>query len=300
MVRWWIGIAVAMATGSAFAAGPSPSQRGRAVVALQLAAPDDPAAFMATLAPDALILGNGSFSLASGTNAPEIVRTLSAARSRLPVIHTDVMRLDAGGNANVVWFTADVEIVRGVRPQPDTLLPRKSGRAARHVTTARLTELVVADAGTWSVVALAFQSTPGASAPTDALAAPGTGPLTTVIASLRDLDRALSDDTTTTAVGICGELGVGPAAAHRVHAPLRDREIKPASAIEIRTKTWGLAAGNLAIARTSSRAAPIEVKLLVFAIPDRHDWNVVVASAVQRVPGQPDTFIDPSEPAVCP
>jgi len=299
MARWWIGIAVAAATGTAFAAGPSPSQRGRAVVARQLAALDDPAAFVATLAPDALILGNGSFSLASGTNAPEIVRTLSATRSRLPVIHTDVKRLDAGGNADVVWFTADVEIVRGERAEPGALLPRKSGRAGRDVTTARLTELVAADAGTWSVVALAFQSTPGASAPTDALAAPGTGRLTAAIASLRDLDRALSDEATTTVVGICGELGIGPAAAHRVLAPWRERETKLTSAIEIRTKTWGLAAGELAIAGASSRAAPIDVKLLVFAIPDRRDWNVVVVSAVRRVPSQPDTFIDPSAPP-CP
>jgi hypothetical protein len=296
MARWWIGLATLALSSVTHAGGPTPAEIGRSLVDVQLAAINDPAALVASLPPDAIIVGNGSVTLANATNATNataIVTTLSASpRSLSPVLQAKITRLDAGGTSDVVWLSADVILVHRMRGG--------RGSLPADVTSARLLELAVTTGTTWKVVALSFTSTSNATVPGEALAAAGTGPLTALLGSPYKLDGALRDDATTIVHGAHDELAIGHDDARRILAPWRYRDAKVTTALEVRTKAWGVAIGDVVIAGDPHLHAdpPAHVRMLVFAIPDGARWKVVGVSALAPDASIADANVDPlSRPA---
>lgn len=271
MARGWGFLAVLGVAGSAQAGSLAPAARARAVVDAQLAAITDPIAFRALLAPDTLIIGNGSVAVAEHANAAAIVALLGASPSQLPVLETEVTRLDAGGTVDAVWLTADITFLHAVR----------FGRTVtRDLSSARLTELVVADGAGWKVAALAFDSTAGTTAPGDALPAASTGPLTALLGSPYKLDAAVRDDPTTLAT-LRGDRVVGAAEVHRLLAPWRYRDAKTSAAFELRAKSWGFVIADVAIAGDShlSRDPELHTRILLCAIADADRWRIVALHA---------------------
>jgi hypothetical protein len=239
-----------------------PASIARTLVSNQLAALRSPQAFIATLAPNAMILGNGSFAIASSSNATAVVSTLL----RGPVTQTVLNRVDAGGSGSAVWLSAELIFIDA------------SGCGG---TDARLVELAVADRDRWSVVAVSFTSNSGLTAPTDVLARPRPGPLTTYLASFTALTDALRDDSST-AVAVGGKnrpdiFGLGRDAARRALEPLHAQDVSVTNAIEVHGAGWGFAFGSLAIAGDSARSAQV----LLVAIPDGQTWRVVAVHVIE-------------------
>lgn len=271
-----IALLAALAAPRAVDAEADPvADRARAILDAQLAAIGDPSAFLATLTSDAVIVGNGSFTLARGNNASAIIATLTAG-SDAAALQVQATRIDAGAVDDVLWLSADIVMTHGWRRT-------RRGGFTRVQTTARLLEVVVADGETWKVVALSFASTSGTTAPGDALAPAGSGALTALLASRDKLDGALRDDPTTIVQGWHDELGVGREAARRVFAAWRYREPKVNGAVEVRSKAWGFVAGDISIAGDphASFAAPIRVPVLLFAVAERGRWKVVAVHATE-------------------
>jgi hypothetical protein len=276
MLRWLaICVALTQLTQlSQLAAAETPSERARVVLDAQLSALNDPSAFLATLSPDALVFGNGSFTLARGQHAAAIIATLSASPwSQLAVTQTTTLRLSAGGSADVVWLSAEIAMLRSPSPTLGPL-PQDS-EPLEDRTTARIVEIVVATKGTWQVVALAFASTSGVSAPGDLLGAPAAGPLTALLASPRQLDRASWADGASIVFG--AHSGFGSAAASRVLAPLAKRGVKLSKAIEVNGNGWGVVAGDLEIGADPHAwwRSATTARVMLFAIRERTRWKLV-------------------------
>lgn len=243
-----------LAASSVARADPSAVEKSaRAIVESQLAAAGSPQAFLATVSPDAVILGNGGFAIARGPHAAAIAGTLI----RAPLLQSILVRIDAGGSDDALWLTADAAFMDA------------NGCGE---TDARFVELAVADHGKWRVIAMSFTSTSDLTAPGDRLGAPHAGPLLDYLASPHELDEALRDGSTTMAVvgdvHQLGDVGVGRDHARRVLAPLRDRDANVTSGIEVRGKTWGFAAGDVTLGATDAR-------VLLVAIQEDRRWNVV-------------------------
>lgn len=257
-------VVLVLAASSVAHAEPSAVERSaRAIVESQLAAAGSPQAFLATMSPDAVILGNGSFAVARDSNAAAIAGTLI----RAPLLESILVRIDADGSDGALWLTADVAFMDA------------NGCGE---TDARFVELAVADHGKWRVVAMSFTSTSDLTAAGDELGGPHTGPLLDYVASPHKVDEALRDGSTTMAVvgdvHQLGDIGVGRDRARRVLAPLRDRDVKVASAVEVRGKTWGFAAGDIMLGAT-------EARVLLVAVQEDRRWKVV-AMHVMRAAGR--------------
>jgi hypothetical protein len=280
MLRW-IAICFVLARP---ASAETPTERARQLLDAQLAALSDPSAFLATLSPDAFVFGNGSFTLARGRHAASVIATLAASpRSPFAVSQTTTLSLSAGGTADVVWWTADVAMQHGGAPSV-------LGEPVEDWTTARIVELAVATKGRWHVVALAFASTSGASAPGDVLGAPGAGALTALLASPRDLVRGSWDDGASIVFG--ADAGVGPAAARKILGPIARRAVKLTGAVEVNGNGWGFSAGELEIAADPQARLPAATaRVLLFAIRERTRWKLVAIDTATFVPAP--LMIDP-------
>lgn len=276
------------------AAADTAAERARSFLDAQLSMVNAPGKFLATLEPDALILGNGSFGLARGANASAIIATLGASpRSRSPVQQSIVTRLDAGGTADVFWLSADVVMAHS-KDAPHSLQVDANDESAdrvigadsttrnphmlrvRDITSARIVELVVATATTWRVVALTFVSTSGVSAPGDVIGGSGSGPLIALISSPHDLYAATWDDAATIAFG-ARPPGIGPRAAHDALAPFQFRTAKLTDALEVHGGHWGIAVGDLVIEAdpAASWDSKTRVRLMLFAVVQNGHWKLV-------------------------
>ena len=243
-----------------------PASIARALVVNQLAAAHSPQAFIATLAPNAVILGNGSFAVANSSNAPEVVSTM--LRRRL-ITQTFVNQVDAGGSGNALWFSADVIFIDD------------NGCGG---TDARLVELAVADHDRWNIVAVSFTSSSGLTAPGDILDRPHAGPLTKDLASFTTIEDELRDDSSTM-VAVHGKdrrdvFGLGRDDARRALEPLRAQDVSVTNAIEVHGPHWGFAFGSLAIAGESAQ-------VLLVAIPDGQTWSAVAVQVTELDPDAP-------------
>lgn len=306
---------VALAVPATSHAEESPAERARAVLEKQLAWVGDSKAFLGTLEPDALILGNGSFTLASGANAAAIIATLGAsARTKEPVRGARLTRIDAGGIENVAWISADVAIVRSkLEPRPISVGrfsvdanaridrsernraardPSVTGeivgkrshahRASDDVITARIVELIVMDGSTSKVVALSFASSAGAKATGDVLGGPGSaGPLARLLASPYELHGARWDDTATMILGF-GSIGVGPEAVRRILEKWRYRDAKVSGSIEVAGTGWRVCAGDVLVAGDSRTwwDKPVRIQVMLIGIPEGRGWKLVAAHAM--------------------
>jgi hypothetical protein len=161
-------VAVLLAASTSRAA--TPAERAATVLSAQLSVVTDPRALVATLAPDAVILGNGSVALARGPEAEAIAATLVGD---VPVMSASIARLDASGTNDAVWLTADVTLLRSG--------PR--GRRGAWATSERIVELIAHRGASWQVVAFAFASSTRKQAASAVLPVPGGGPLASWLAS---------------------------------------------------------------------------------------------------------------------
>ena len=204
----------------------------RALLDAQLAVIDDPAALAKTLAPDAVILGNGSFTLARGDHAPAILATLAASRSHLPALQTSVTRFASGASQKVEWLDAEIAMAHSV------VVPR---RRVIDVTRARIVELAVQTGGAWRVVAIAFASSSGLGAASDALGPADTGPLVKILAT---------------------RLGA-----------------KVTAAVEVHGEGWGIVAGDVTTIPRAWWEPARDDRVLLLALGDRAGWNVVAIAS---------------------
>lgn len=232
-----------------------PASIARAIVVDQLGALHAPQAFIATLAPNAVILGNGSFALASSSNAPAVVATMM----RPPLTQTFVNSVDAGEADGALWFSANV------------IFADASGCGG---TDARLVELAVVDHDRWSVVAVSFASTSELTAPGDVLDRPHPGPLTSYLGSFTALEDALRDDRSAmVAVGDTA-FGLGRGEARHALEPLHADGGTITQAIEVHRPRWGFAFGSLAI--PGDRSAQV----MLVAIPEGRFWTPVAVGVI--------------------
>jgi hypothetical protein len=222
-------------------------ETARAGLEAQLAALGDPRAFVATLAPDTLIIGNGSFALAGAPSALPIVGAFLPSRALGPVGVAKVTRLTADATDRAIWLDADVAL--------GTMQVRRYGSVMVPVATAHVVELVVADGASWKVAALAYSSPLCLRAPGDTLGAPGNGALTKLLAS-----------------------------PWLFHEDWRYRDARVERAIEVRGDGWGFAAGDVAIGGDPHAwwEKGLLVHALVVAIPDRDGkWQVVAVHVAE-------------------
>lgn len=239
-----------------------PASIARVLVTNQLAAVHSPQAFIATLAPNAVILGNGSFAIANSSNAPAVVSTMLRGR----LAQSFLNQVDAGGSGNALWLSADVIFVD------------ENGCGG---TDARLVELAVADRDRWSIVAVSFTSSSGLTAPGDILDHPHRGPLTKYLASFTTIQEALRDDRSTMAA-VGGRdrrdvFGLGRDDARRALESVRAQDVSVTNAIEVHGAHWAFAFGALAITGEPVRSAQV----LLVAIPDGQAWSVVAVHVTE-------------------
>jgi hypothetical protein len=113
----------------------SPVETAQALLAGQLQLIRDPAATLATLGPNALVLGNGSFAVGHTREALAIIAELAHAPSGLPPLSVQVESIEAAGQGDALWLSAHVTMLHsGWR-----------GRGRPEATTARIVELAVQD-----------------------------------------------------------------------------------------------------------------------------------------------------------
>ena len=243
----------------------TPTERAQAVLAAQLQVIADPSALVATLAPDALVLGNGSFAVGHTSQTAAVVADLGRAASGLGPLSAKIDSLEAAGSDDAVWLSAHIAMTHsGWR-----------GRARPEVTTARMMELVVRDGGSWRVVALAFETDVTGKAPTLTLDQPGRGPLTRMLGELDELESELVDSR---------ELAVGVEDARRALAPWHHRSTELVGAVEVRGTTWAWAAGEVE-ASSDYRARLRVVMFATRATTASQRWQVVAADAVAVTTG---------------
>ncbi len=270
MTSRWL-IALSWTAASAARAEPSPVEKtALAVLEQQVIAVRTPRGLLAALSPDTVVLGNGSFALASDRNAPAVAQTIS----RLPIIQTFITRFSAGSRGDVLWIDADVTFADG------------GGCGA---STARIVELGALERGRWHPLAVAFTSTSGLAAAGDELAPAAQEPLTTYLGSQSALDDALRDDPSTAVIVApgqgTGELAHGRDAGRHVLAPFHDRRIAINSAIEVHGRGWGFASGVLTMgAGPHGDGAPLVARAVVFAILDHQRWSVVAVQMTTDAP----------------
>jgi hypothetical protein len=255
-------------------------EHARALLTAQLAAIRDPAAFLSMLPPDAVLLGNGSFTLAGGPNATSIVAALAPA----PVIQTVLTRLNAGASGDAMWLSADAVIVHR---------SSRCVRCARDRTAVRFVELAIADQETWRVVALSFAATSGVVAPGDALDAARAGPLTRLLAAPSELSAALFDDANTTVVvgapGHIGDIGIGRDDGRRVLAAWLAHEMKVSGGVEVEAAGWGFVAARVvANDPRAGRDARTAIDVLLIGVRSAKRWSVVAVHALEAAPRRPD------------
>jgi hypothetical protein len=225
----------------------------------------DPAAVVATLDPDALVLGNGSFALGRTREAAAVVAELARAPSGRAPLSAQIESIEAASNHDALWFSAHVTITHsGWR-----------GRTAPEVTTARIVELAVQVGNRWGVVALAFVAPLGGQPPTLTLDRPKNGALTGMLNEPDELEHELVDS---------GELAVGTVDARRELAPWRHRRVELVGALEVHGPGWAWAAGEL---------EPLDDRraghLRTFVLATRADgeverWHVVAVHAIAVAP----------------
>jgi hypothetical protein len=177
-----VSLAILASTAVAHADASTSQDIAHALIDAQLAAVNDPTAFARLLAPNAVILGNGSFAVAGDSAAQDVLATLGGSPSGLPARWHTVHHFEANGSDRAVWVSADITLYQRGR----------LGKLSPLWTNVHLIELVVARGAHWQVVALGFASTSGATAQGDVMGAPGSGPLTPlVLESWRDRDPRL-------------------------------------------------------------------------------------------------------------
>lgn len=269
-------------------AAPDALTRAKEILDAQLPALVAPHALGARMAPSAVIVGNGSTSLAHAPEAAAILATLAAPRRTPgPVVETIVSGVVAGRAGRVLWLRADVSFARALPVLPDDGAPQLD------VTRAWLTELVLDDGGAWKIMALAFTSTSGASAPSAPLPPAGVGPLTALLAAPSRLEDALRGDHSTVAV-LDEAFGVGRESARDALAAWRRGRPTVRGAFEVHDAagTWGLVTGELEL--PSARRAHV----LVLALANHRRWSVVAVHAMTdellaKIVRGPDTNIRP-------
>jgi hypothetical protein len=240
-MRWCAVFAVLGTAATSHA--DTPEDRARNVLTMQLTAIADPHALVATLSPDAVIFGNGSVALAHGPDAEAIAATLAGDA---PVVWTSILRLDAAGTVDAVWWTADVRLMRRA-PQ---------GRRSGWITNERIVELLVADGPSWRVAVFAFASSSQQRAPSATLAAAGDGPLTKALAQ-----PGMYDD------------------------DWKYRRARVERAIETHGGGWGFALADVAIDQDEHAwwKHAQRLRALAIAVPDRDAKWRVVALHVEHV-----------------
>ena len=201
-----------------------PRDQARAFLDGQLVGLTDPDAFLAQLAPDTVLVGNGALALAGSSNAHAIAAELG---SGWPTFATQIDRLDARAASDALWLSAEIVAVRSLRPRTASLI--------------RITELVVHG----KVAVVDFTTDPRGTATGDALGASKDGPLVKLLASPSRLDDALRDDAAAT---FDGTFAAGADEVRHAFADWHARTIKVTGAIEVHGKAgWSYALGSLAI-----------------------------------------------------
>ena len=282
-----IAVFMVTAAGTAHADRPALDETARAIVTAQLAASMSPDAILATLTPDAIIMGNGSIAVASDSNAAAAVL---GTLGRAPGVQTYLSRLEAGGTSDVMWFAADVALVGGY----DEVCG----------TDVQLLEVATVERGSWRVVALSFVSSSNATTTGDRLGPPRAGVLAQVMESPYKLYGALRDDRSTMVLlgnlGNRARLALGRDDARRAFEFLRDRSAKLDGAVEVRRDRWGFAVGEVVISAdphagtsTSARA-----QLLLVGVRDGARWDIAALHVI--LPEDPRTLTEPSPPCRMP
>ena len=263
-----------LAPGHVAFADTTPKARAAAALKAQLAAmPDHEDKLKAEFTKDTVVLTPDGTMLGQNTDH-SMAREISHNHPHARFVGVKTENLIAGGNANVVWFSADLTF---------TLDEGEGGKKKLDVSHVRCVELLDAAAG-WKPVVAAFTKVGDLSyykKPHGEVAAPTpSGPLGKLIDSPDALAAALSPDAIVLGTDI-KDRAVGKAAGQKLLARWSKRgfAIEPADKIhETETKNYAFAVANVNIANEEKSDPPYRVNGLLIAVPQGDGWQVVAAS----------------------
>lgn len=267
-----IGLAVLSLILVGRAEAETPSQRGRKILDAQVASLTDSSKPKLELMfdPKSLVLGafGGETLEAQGRD----LKLIFAGGSPHSVIKkAKVASFSGGGTESAVWFTAEIAItVRNHEPES------KGPETRSH--TMRLTELVVADGGSWKVVASVLDQplSPHSAtfAPDPVHGSTTAGPLAALPASIAALKTALANDPGVVVIGTDkGERAVGPKAAKKQLDRWSKLKLEMDTKVrEVRTTTWGYVQSNIDMVKGDLR---YQMAVLLIALPSADGtWSV--------------------------
>ena len=271
-------IALLAIAGSAYA--ETPTDRAKALVTSQLAAvtKNDDKAFQATFTADAHLdsyWNNGPLSTAPSGYVRDPFMN-GSPHSEFKKIKLD--KIVAGGDANVVWLTADVSTTFAEHE------PEQDNNRSNRVEKKRLTELIVLDGSTWKAVAATLtvpEATHGSTSADHSTLKDATkpGPLAPLAASPTELIKKLSSDKNVFVLGTdTAERAIGPAAAKKLLGKWTKLKmtIDEKSVREVETKTYGFAEVTVTYSTTKKdETLYYDMTALILAVPNGSDWSVV-------------------------
>lgn len=251
-------------SGSAAATSSEPAEaRAKALLDRQIAAIKDrkDAELIATFTPDAVILNPTAEPAAHQPS--QLTDTIPRLAGHRTLKDIKVTKLVAGGNPNVAWFSAELEIEftdeGGKRTQPLRVLELIDGSGK--AITASFGDIKALSGG------VGGSDLEGMTQP---------GPLSKLLTSVDEAAAALANDPSVSVQGTDkGEYAIGPDAAKKQLAKWSKLKLSldKNQAREVRTATYGYALANVNM--PDPAGGDFNMTGLVIAIPNGDKWSVV-------------------------
>lgn len=273
MIRTIVIASVVLGTAVA-CAGVGPQQRAKAALDAQLAAmPGHDDKFVALFAKGAVVVTPKHASLADDDSL-SFGTEITTVHPHATLVSKKIDKLVAGGNANVVWFSADLAF---------TVHSSEGGKTDDAVTRLHVVELLDG-AQDWKPVVAAFSEVKKLAyyeRPRGEVPAPTSpGPLAKLIADPAALSAALGADAVVLGTDP-GDRAQGKAAAQKMLAKWTKLGLsieQHDKVHEVATKTYAYAIANVDMPNEKPNEAPYRMHAVVVAIPDGNGWQVVAAT----------------------